>query len=364
MSSKDYWMTTFFAIMMVALAGASNGLYLIALVKFKRWPQEAIWAFFSLVSFVIIPIFTILIPYHHKLGLLFKIGNDSLLILICGGALFGIGMIMFTWSLRYIGIGVAFVLNISFGTVFGAIIPIIALNPTRLLSRFGFFEVLSLLLFIAAAAFVGLAISLREQGQNELKKSENNRKLVLGILCGTLSGLFCSFQGAAYGYGADCLKRMDVYTGHLLFDALNILWLPIFFAAFVPYFLYHLFLLNKEVEKVNILIGINWLYLLTMGLLYFLPLIIYAKAVQLLGDLGTTVAWPILMAFIVLTSNALGWYRGEWEHAGREAIKCMKAAILFLLLAIVGLGVAGQYNLHTYKIITNNNHNIESGSKL
>ena len=57
----------------------------------------------------------------------------------------------------------------------------------------------------------------------------------------------------------------------------------------------------------------------------------YGASATLLGQLGTTMGWLILMSVSVLTANLWGVVTGEWKGAPKNAH----------LRMFLGLGVAG-----------------------
>ncbi|MEM9242957.1 MAG: hypothetical protein AAGA27_02725 [Pseudomonadota bacterium] len=137
-----------------------------------------------------------------------------------------------------------------------------------------------------------------------------------------------------------------------MFQVLNPIWLPLFIAAFISYFAYHYFIISKHNYAMKIKHPNTMIYFLIMGLLYFLPLIVYAKAVAMLGNLGSSIAWPLMMSFIIVASNILGWIRGEWNNCRSQAIKLILLSLVFTIFTVFSLGIAEKYNLHTYPAIT------------
>lgn len=342
-------MEAFVATSFVLVAGAMNGSYAQPVRHMTRWPQPLVWLLFSCVAFVVMPILSANLLLHHPFIVLSRLPRHNLMILAGGGLLFGIGMVCFTACYRLLGLGVSFVLNIAIGTVFAALLPIFFLNPQKLLNLSGFINILALLLFVLAVIGTCRAASCRDQQKNHDATHHSFKELTLGLSLGVLSGVFCSFQGAAYGY---CLPTMNSVAKqyHLsTFITGNLLWIPIFCTAFIPYALHHA-RLSLQTKPVNVPFKLPkyWLYIVVMGVMYYTPLIIYSMAVQKMGELGTGFGWPLLMSAIVLTSNFWGWRQGEWQQAPQRAIKAMKKAIFLMVIAIILLSIGAHINVHLH----------------
>ncbi len=101
---------------MTAGAGGINGSYAIPTKHVKRWSFESTWLIFSLVTFLLGPWFFMWIyspNLSHIISFCSSIPSNVFVILAIGGFLFGCGQIGFAWALERIGMGLAFVINIS-----------------------------------------------------------------------------------------------------------------------------------------------------------------------------------------------------------------------------------------------------------
>ena len=61
----------------------------------------------------------------------------------------------------------------------------------------------------------------------------------------------------------------------------------------------------------------------------------------MLGPLGASVGWAIMLSVMLITANLEGFFSGEWKGASREAHGFLLSGIVTLLLAI---GVVGYAN--------------------
>ena len=73
-----------------------------------------------------------------------------------------------------------------------------------------------------------------------------------------------------------------------------------------------------------------------MGIGFWGSLIFFSGASSMIGGaLAPTIAWPLFMVFIILTSSFWGWFAGEWKDAGTKAAVRMFISLLFFIFAIV-----------------------------
>lgn len=343
-------------ILIISLAGIFNGSYPALLKKLPNWTDDAKWLFFSFSAFFVMPLISITIVCPHWLKLFDCVPTFDLATLAVGGVLFGIGMILFTWALRLVGIGVSFVLNISLGTVFGSLVPMLVGHPLAIETKLGVIDVVALLLFVCSVVLISLATSIRDKDDQQSNGRPSWYKAVLGITCGCLSGLFCAAQGASYGLVSGHFATLAAQLGISKFSSLTAPWLIIFFCAFVVYAAYHYVLIRKKGLHVSAILTKTpvryYGYLAAMGLLYFLPLIMYSKSVSLLGSDGPVIGWPLLMCFIILSSNAWGCIRGEWSQAKRREIGIFILSLVFLIAAVVVLSWGSKVSIETNMIIS------------
>ncbi len=328
------------------LAGFMNGTYAFPIKYMKSWREENIWLVFSLIAFLLMPWICLSVLNYKTIEFIPQIPGKILAILILGGFLFGIGMIVFTLSLRFVGIGISFMLNISSSTVIASLLPILAINPQKLLSWFGFAEILALALFCIAMATSYLASCYKAGGSAGSQIYNNKTQSIKGVSLGILSGILTSAQGFSYAYATTLLQsQFPNYSADIIVSAP---WIPIFSAAFIPYFCFFLFRCAQDKSIKNIYSQPSIIYIplcIIMGVLYFGSLLVFDHASQLLGHMGAVIAWPLLMIFIIFTSNLWSFIHREWKNAHKLAFSYLSASLLCLILAIASLSFASYLNI-------------------
>lgn len=338
----------YLAFFMTIIAGILNGSYPGPLQKLSAYNQDLVWAYFSIFAFVMLPILSTSLLFPGWLQFISLLPARFFLVSITGGVLFGIGMVFFTIALRFIGIGIAFLLNISFGTLFGSLVPVFILAPQKLFTLFGLVDFIALLLFLVSVTCSSRAAALREKSAtNPLRPQTQTARWLLGLVMGIASGLFCAAQGAAFGLCVPIVQATAQQV-HILQDPLMVIWVVIFGSAFVPYFLFY-------VGRGRVTLKGLWFaetlqiyrkthVLVLMGILYYSTLVIYSFAVNTMGHYGNVIGWPLLMSAIIITSNFWSWRRGEWNQAPERAVGLMRLSIGVMVLAVVFLGVGAHIN--------------------
>jgi L-rhamnose-H+ transport protein len=333
------------AVLFALLAGFMNGSYASPLKKIE-FPTSITWLVFSILTFGFAP-WIVLSILSAPISLFFSnLDSTHISLLFLGGILFGIGMLLFTYSLRFVGMAVSFLLNISAGTIIGSLLPVILLDPSRLLNSGGLIEILALIIFTVGLIFTTKASIEREK--HLTIKNDYKGKNFIGIVLGSLSGLFTSAQGFVYSYSLPAILHLGTQFNISPLNSALFTWCLIFNAALLPYGLYFLIisLKNKSFNNLHAQRPFNGLMrIISMCMLYYLSIVIFSQASISFGEMGSTIAWPILMITIILTSNFWGWKQNEWLNAGTIAKRFGLVSILCLISAVILLTLVGYLNL-------------------
>lgn len=272
-------------IILALIGGVMNGSYPAPKNYCKTWQDGHIWSVFSLFSFLLIPLALILCN-SHVLNLL---SNKALEILIFSGFIFSLGMACFTFSLKKIGLGPSFSLNIILGTSLGTLTPLFVFHSNECLSNYALLSYCGVLLFILSITFLYRSIS---SNPHIIQKKEK----VYGVVLGALSGILTSAQSFAYNYAINELGHGG------LSQILNklVIWGIFFISCFPLFFLIHLIKYREKINIFNKFKAHNLKLVGAMSGLYYLSIVLFSWATNYIS---VPVAWPIFMTSIVLTTN-------------------------------------------------------------
>lgn len=83
----------------------------------------------------------------------------------------------------------------------------------------------------------------------------------------------------------------------------------------------------------------NFFITFCMGLMWFGGLLVYGIGTIVIGDLGTSVGWPMYMVAMVLSSNIGAIIIGEWKGTMKKSRMRMGIGLGFLAVAVVLLAL-------------------------
>lgn len=338
--------TILLALILVLFAGFINGSFAAPMKYMTKWDEENIWFAFSFWGFLILPWLTILIMAPEVFDIIKTLPTSLILTIVLGGIAFGIGQIAFALAFQYIGIGLAFVINISMGTAGSALIPLLW-HRGILGTEYSYFQMGGIAIFVLAVLFGAAAGHARDRKHREIEHIDNAKikkiktgMLLLGVILAVIAGVGSVGQGVTYIWSNPTVSEMAAgQFGSPRLGASIITWVIIFSAAWIPYAIYFLSLnikrhsFSKLASKGSLK---YWFTTIFMGIGFWGSLIFFSWASnEIGGDLAPTVAWPLFMVFIILTSNFWSWKSGEWRDAGKSAITKMFVSLALFVVAIV-----------------------------
>ncbi len=332
-------MPIFGALLCILFGGVVNGSFALPTKSIQRWSFENIWINYALWAFLLLPWISIFTLAPRVWPVYQLITPHLFWILIIGGALFGIGQMCFAQSLKMIGMGLSFVINIGLGTGLGFFLPLVVMHPEKVLTPFGFTTLVGIVLILS-----GLVVSFYAGKQRDLHKRRTQVTLPvseypLGVILAVVAGICSAIQNFAFAATGQ-MQTLALHQGLNQLASAMIIW-PVFLSfSFVPYVIYMLYLhyknqtFSRYQEAPN---ALNCFLTLLMALCWWSSLVLYSQASLLIGGLGPVVGWPLFMVLIILVSNFWGWRHREWAHVPQKIKKQALAAIGILILAVVVL---------------------------
>lgn len=290
----------------IFIAGMLNGFYLLPLTK-NADQNNGIWFLFGLIGFCAIPLvlLIVLITLHG-----FEFSFDGSLAMALAGLIYGLGIVLLTISIRFIGIGVPFVFSIIMGTFNGALFNSILFDKLAMITPVMW---VGYAIFVVAALCIAYSLGLREK--------DSPYKWTFILVC-FIASILTSFEGASIGYFSQIVK-----IHHFPTDERIIPWLFIFIFCSISVMVYYSFKINRSnVTRSNLLrVGV-------MVLFYALSVLLYSYANQQSGLFSAKYNWVIFMASIMIGGNLLSYLKREWVAAPKI---CHFFNVLALMLAIL-----------------------------
>lgn len=326
-------------------AGVLNGSFAAPMKNIFKWEWENTWFIYALLAFLILPAITAFISVPDLFDVYSQVKNPVIILTFITGVLFGLGSVTFGLGLHLAGLSLGYSLMIGLISITGSLGPMLLLNPKSILTPGGLILILAMIVSLLGVIFFGVAGALRAKTQTGGVGERKASFKVAFAIC-AVSGIFSSMLNISLAIGLPIAEiAMTKVNGSLSsFRAYNAVWLVTLYGAFIPYFLYCVFLFRKNKSfrkyKVN---KANFYRSASMGLLWFACIAIYGAGASQLGKMGTTIAWLVLMAVTSIIGNLWGLFSGEWEDATQKAKNKMKTGFVMLVLSIVLVAISKFY---------------------
>lgn len=335
-------------ILLVFFAGMCNGSFALPMKFTTKWKWENIWGVFSLWGFVIFPVLLGVISVP-KLFDIFRIaGAGGLLPIFIFGFMWGVGSICFGLGIRYIGLGLAFSINIGMTIAIGSLLPLMPGFIDSSYEGSGIIAIIvGVIIIIVGVVINGYSAFLR--GKETANDEENG--LILGasrkdaqkgiILC-IIAGIMSPMLQIAFMYGSKIVKiaksmGVDETMGS------NAIWIIALLGGFLVNMFYTVWLLTKKsswrLYKIKEAKKYHF-YAIIMGLLWVVTIASYGMAVSNMGELGLSVGWAIFNSVGIIWANLLGLLTKEWKNVQRKTIFVMIVGLMVLLLGTCIVGMA------------------------
>jgi len=327
--------------LLVVIAGILQGAFMLFMKTTKKWAWENTWFIYSSAGYLIFPWLFVLLTIPHPLGVMAATSPRSLLLVELFGLAWGIGSLTFGLGVTRLGMALGFTVIIGLAATAGALIPMVVMAPEKLGQPQGLLTLASLALVLFGLSLGSWAGKLREPEQQSTGNVPRS-SFAVGLAICIVSGLLSSCANLGFTFGAEYVRRA-IELGAAESMAGNSLWAPLTLPLFICNAGYCVWLMKKnKTGGLLVLQGTShyWALAALMGLMWIGGFAIYAPATRLLGSLGTSVGWAMMMSTMVITANILGFITGEWKGASRKAYRLAVAGVAILILAICVVGYA------------------------
>lgn len=321
-------------------AGVLSGNCMLPMKFAKRWPWEATWLIFTLVSLVILPWALALTEVKSLHAVYAALPVRAFLTPLAFGGGWGIAQVLFGLSIERLGLALGYAIIVGLGTVLGTLVPLFLKNREVVATTRG------ALIFSGIATMVlGMAISARAGLQRERKisievhRSKYGAALALAILCGVMAPML----NYAFAFGQSIADEA-VRQGTSREAAGYAVWPVALMAGLVPNAAYSLWLLKRnhswkcfrERWSPDVWLGC------LMGVFWMGAFALYGVSSVYLGVLGTSVGWALFQIFMIMTANISGVLTGEWKGAPESARSGLWTGLALLAVATAAIAAGNR----------------------
>jgi L-rhamnose-H+ transport protein len=331
----------------IVVAGVAMGCSILPMKYATKWKWENIWMGYIGFAQVILPCLVILITIPQP----WKTYREATLSAILSAVLLGLGwgigntLSGIGYALLGIGLGTSIVLGLT--AAIGSLLPLIILFPGRLESRAACLVYVGIVVTILGLILSAHAGRLRQEHRPKGEttssadiKAFGKGDIRLGMVVCIASGILSSMLNLALVFG-DNIRLAALRRGATQMGAVNLLWLPVEIAGFLPTLFYCMLLFRKNKSWAYFRCPgalSHWLIAILMGALFLTGLSVYGLGTAHLGEMGAILGFPVFMSTVVITSNTAGLITGEWRDSPRSAYLYGLSGLLLLLSAIVIIG--------------------------
>ncbi len=338
----------FAGVVLSIVAGVLNGSFATPTKYAHQWKWENIWSVWGLWAMLILPWALVFATIPHAVRFFAQTPSSQWTLLILFGIGFGLAQIFFGLGIAAVGIALNFAIAIGISTALGSLVPFLSQHSDKVFTREGFFIFLGNVIILAGIAVSALAgrqkeKQLRASGPPPAKSTEKRMSFAAGLTLCILAGIGSPMSNFGAAFCGPTVQRA-VQIGASPANKYNVIWAPLYAAAFLPYLIYCIYLWRKN-RSFHLFAasgtGINWIFGVVMASLWMGSSWVYGGVMARIGAMGAVLGWPLFMSAIILASSAWGFATGEWRGAGSKAVKGMLAAIVLLILGFSILAYSG-----------------------
>ncbi len=331
------------AILLVLIAAAMNAAYALPMKATKKWQWEHTWFAFSFLGVAVVPTIIALLTVPRLWSTYSSISSGTLAAMALFGSGWGVSLVFFGLALKKLGLAITFAISLGTSAAVGALTPLISQHYDQMVSKQGLLILLGIAVIVLGVALCGLA-GHRREASKQAQSTAAPQGFLGGFLLAFVSGILGSMLNLGLAFGGS-IQRAAQHNGASVAMMSNAVWLPCLYAGFLPGVIYCLYLMRKNRNFSVLKTPGTWYYwpaAASMGLFWYGSIVLYSISTVKLGDLGTSIGWPLFLASIVIVSTTLGVITGEWTNTGKRPIRIMIAGVACLVLAIAVLSYASR----------------------
>jgi len=328
-------------LLLVFLAGAMNGSFPLPMRYMRKWAWENIWTVWSIVALVVVPWLLAFLTVPHLPAVYSTCGLSAILLPALFGFFWGVSAFTFGLSVQLVGMSLTFAVVNGLSSAIGSWVPLVVQHPGKLFSPGGLIVSSGVIGVVGGVALCSWAGHLRsKQATNESSAAGNKSAFWLGLAMAITAGLFGPFLnlGFAFGQKIRAAALLEGSSPALANNAVLAIVLTAGFFTNIGYCSYRL-VKNRTGGLFAIAETKKYLMLSTiMGASWILAFAIYGSSTALLGQYGTVVGWPMMMAFTTIVGSLLDIAGGNWS---KRPLWLMAAGVVWLIgaVAVISYGL-------------------------
>lgn len=334
-------------LLLVALAGALEGLFSLGVTRTPKWKWENSWGLGSLIALVVVPWPLVLLTVPNLPEVYHDIPTAKLWLTFVFGVGWGLGGIFWGKAIAAVGMALGVSLLMGLINVFGSLVPLALYQRDKVATAGGLTLIGAVAIMVLGIVCIATAGKIRERdlaaGQAAAGSPSPSTPFLVGLLFCVLSGVLSALVNFSFISGADIAAAAE-RAGAAVWAKGFAIWALVFTGNYLVNFLYALGLMarNRSFGQIALGDGWHWFWVVFMGIAWPAGIAVYGIAAFLLGDCGAYVGFPMMLVCSILFGNLAGALTGEWKGASGQAKYMMVLGVGILVVALGVMGLSNQ----------------------
>jgi L-rhamnose-H+ transport protein len=306
----------------IIAAGILNATFAVPMKRMRSWKFNHFWSVYSILAMVVIPWAAVLLAVDGWRLSLPSIPLTGLVELIALGLLWGVSALLYGLALDLLGIALGFSIQQGLSIVFGALIPFARVRGLMIRTAAD-------VAFLAGVATIVAGVIVCARAGRAAQTAGDASRFRLGLIVAVLGGAGSPLLNFGIGYGISLLPRTTQNT-----RGQWVAWAIFLSAASFSQVAICFYRISADREWAVFRAegkGHDAFLVLGMSIFWASSIFLYGASAANLGQLGTSVGWPVFIAIIVIASNAWGVGLGEWSDRSRAELHRMLAGSAVLI---------------------------------
>ena len=342
----------FTGILFAFLSALLLGIYALPSKYTKGFAWENTWGGFFFFSMFIIPLIVTFSLVNDIWGIYELTPNWVFPVMFGLSFCWGIGNMLWGYSISSIGMALAFSLFLGVITSIDTILPLILVpegQQTIIGTKVGNIIIIGVITIVFGIALNGYAGIIRDKDKSKAKT--DNKTMRKGILFCVLGAICAAGFNLSYHTGNNLGKIgeiAEIQFGNEPWIARLAVLLPIFMGATVSTMLFYFYRLSKNKTWGNFtskgaLFAV--FLVLLMAIFHDTALVIYGLAAYHLGELGTSVGFAILETGAIMIANINGILTKEWKGASKKSMRLLITSLAILIFGVLIIAKGNHMNI-------------------
>lgn len=331
-------------ILLAFLSAVFLGVYALPSKYTKGFAWENTWAGFFIFGMFVIPLIVTFTLVNDLWGIYAQIPSWVFFTMFALSFCWGIGNMLWGYSIDSIGMALAFSLFLGVITSIDTVLPLILVpegQESVIGTKIGNIMLFGIAVIVAGIALNGYAGILRDKSKGKDNDKKDTKTIRQGILFCVLGAICAAGFNLSYHTGNNLGgigEVAEVQFGNEPWIARLAVLLPIFMGATISTTLFFSYRLTKNktwgnYTKKGALVAI--VLVVIMAVFHDSALVIYGLAAYHLGELGTSVGFAILETGAIMVATLNGVLTKEWKGASKQSKTMLGISLGVLIIGVL-----------------------------